>query len=178
MTRRSTPEGNAPDAGITLIELIIGMLIASVVLGATVLIFVNSWRTEASVTSTTQATNTGQVVASTIERAVRNADFVEVAADHKTLQVQTSLGGSLTCQGFHLAGDALRMTIRSTPLGSPALWPEWEDGLAAQGAAPFVSRTEHTVNYAFDMTTDALPVHFTGQASLRSVSTGETRTCW
>lgn len=166
------------DAGMSLVELIIGMLIASVVLGVTVLIFINSLRTQATVTSVTQATNTGQVMASTIERAVRNADFVEVSADQRTLQVQTSLGGALTCQGFHLSGDTIHMTLRSTPLGDPSLWPDWQRGVAAHGADPFVMRVGRGVTYAFDMTTDAAPVLFTGEAALRSISTGETKTCW
>ncbi|WP_193596362.1 PilW family protein [Microbacterium sp. YJN-G] len=166
------------DAGVTLVELIIGMLIGTVVLGVSVLIFANSLQTQATVTSVTQATNEGQIVASTIERAVRNADFIDVSADQRTLQVQTSLGGALTCQGFHLDGDTIRMTLRSTPLGDPALWPAWQDGVAAHGSDPFVARAGRGVVYAFDMTTDATPVLFTGEASLRSISTGQARTCW
>jgi hypothetical protein len=117
-------------------------------------------------------------VASVIERAVRNADYIDVSADQSTLLVQTSLGGALTCQGFHLTTSELLMAIRSTPLGDPTLWPSWKDGVQPQGTTPFLTRTGNTVSYAFDMTTQSAPVHFTGRAALRSVSTGQARSCW
>jgi len=178
MNMRPTSRPRSDDAGITLVELIIGMLIATVIAGATVMILVNSWRTQEEVASVSDATNTGQLVSSAMERAIRNADYIDVSADQSTLLVQTSLGGSLTCQGFHLTTDSLLMAIRSTPLGDPTTWPSWKTGLSRQGTASFLTRTGNTVSYAFDMTTDSAPVHFTGSAALRSVSTGEPRSCW
>ncbi|MRH30188.1 hypothetical protein GH740_12850 [Microbacterium sp. SYP-A9085] len=176
MTRSSRP--GPDDAGITLVELIIGMFISTIIAGMTAMILINSWQTQEEVTSVSQSTNTGQLVASVIERAVRNADYIDVSADQSTLLVQTSLGGSLTCQGFHLTTSNLLMAIRSTPLGDPTLWPSWKDGVQPQGATPFLTRTGNTVSYAFDMTTQSAPVHFTGRAALRSVSTGQVRSCW
>ncbi len=63
-------------------------------------IFVNSWRTQEQVTSVTQATNRGQVVGSTIERAMRNALYFDVTESGTVLRVRTSLDGEPEVSGF------------------------------------------------------------------------------
>lgn len=166
-------QGADGDAGVSLIELIIYVMIASVVLGAVAMILINSWSTQENVVSETEATNRGQLVSSAIERAVRNGLAVEVTGAN-TLKVRTSLGGSLQCQGFGLGGDAT-MTMNAGPLGSG--WPEWEDGIAAIPGEPLLASDGTTVTYAFQITTTAAPVRFVGTVSARN-PTGVTSPCW
>ena len=68
------------EAGLSLIELIVVVVLVGILSGVVVMILVNSWNTQQDVNSTTVATNEGQVYASSIERAVRNA--LEAAQVH------------------------------------------------------------------------------------------------
>ncbi|GAA1671364.1 hypothetical protein [Microbacterium lacus] len=168
----------ADDDGLSLIELIVYFLIASIVVLATAAILVNSWTTQRNVTNVTEATNRGQVITSAVERAMRNAIAFDVSADGSTLIVHTSLGSGLECQGFSLATGESRMTARSTALGASSTWPVWQPGIAQRGSTPFFAETGATVKYTFDITTTAAPVRFGGQAAARSAATGVSAPCW
>ena len=61
------------DSGVTLVELIIYMLLASMILFAAATILVNSWNTQKDVTTTSDATSRGQSMGATIERAMARA---------------------------------------------------------------------------------------------------------
>lgn len=166
------------DDGISLIELIVYVLIASVLLLATAAILSNSWSTQRNVTNVTNATNRGQVMTSTIERAMRNAIAFDVSVDGSTLLVHTSLTGSLACQGFSLVTGESRMSLSPTALGASSTWPVWQPGVAQRGSTPFFAETGTTVAYTFDITTTAAPVRFAGQAAARSAATGVSAPCW
>lgn len=166
------------DDGISLIELIVYVLVASVLLLATAAILTNSWSTQRNVTNVTNATNRGQVMTSTIERAMRNAIAFDVSADGSTLVVHTSLIGSLACQGFSLGTGESRMSLKASTLGASSTWPVWQPGIAQRGSTPFFAETGTTVAYTFDITTTAAPVRFSGQAAARSASTGVSAPCW
>jgi hypothetical protein len=162
------------EVGLSLIELIIYVVIASVLLSAMAMILVNSWRTQENVLSETEATNRGQLVSSIIERAVRNGLAVQVSGGD-TLKVRTSLGGGRQCQGFRLGGGVATMTMNSGPLGST--WPEWQDDIAVIPGEPLIKSVGSTVTYAFQITTTSAPVRFVGTVSARN-PTGVTSPCW
>ena len=162
------------DAGVTLIELIIYVVLVSLVLGAVAMILINSWRTQQNVLSETEATNRGQLVSSSIERAVRNGLAVQVTGNN-TLKVRTSLGGERACQGFSLAGDNATMRMTSGPLGTG--WPEWQDGITAIPGLPLLEGDGTTVTYSFEIATTGAPVRFVGTVAARN-PTGVTSPCW
>lgn len=168
------------EAGLSLIELIIYILLASVLLSAMALILANSWRTQEDVTSVTQATNRGQVMGSAIERAMRNAlDFDVDDATGTELRVRTSLGGSLACQAFLLQDGQARLSVSSAAI--PAIssnWADWASGIAQNGSTPFFVENGDTVSYTFDIETDSAPVRFSGEAAARSTATGVSSPCW
>jgi type II secretory pathway pseudopilin PulG len=175
MTRADDDERS--DAGVTLIELIIYVLLLSLVLGGVAMILIISWRTQQNVLSETEATNRGQLVSSSIERAVRNSlDFTSVGND--TLMVWTSFPGERTCQGFSFAGGNVSMRMTSGLLGTG--WPQWQDGITAIPGYPFVDDDGKTVTYAFEIQTSGAPVRFTGTVDRRSEKppSGVTRPCW
>jgi Tfp pilus assembly protein PilW len=173
---------NAPrpsdDRGVSMIELIVYVLISSVLVLATSAILVNSWTTQRNVTDVTQATNRGQIISSTVERAMRNAIAFDVSVDGSTLLVHTSLPGSLACQGFSLATGESRMSLSASALGSSSTWSVWQAGVSQRGSTPFISETGSTVTYTFDITTTSAPVRFSGQVSARSAATGVSAPCW
>lgn len=169
------------DAGLSLIELIVVIVITGIVMGAVVTIFVNSWRTQEEVVSVSEATNRGQLVSSAFERAVRNAVAVDVASADGgiAVQVRTTLGGTLVCQGFFLVDGGSHWTATAGALGTtPSAWPEWTDGVVQQGSTPFfVLSADGVVEYSFDIDTESAPVRFNGEVSPRSLAEGSSP-CW
>ena len=128
------------DSGVSLIELIIYVLLASVILIATSMILINSWNTQKNVTSVSEATNRGQSMGSTIERAMRNALAFEVTNENE-LRVRTSLTGSQQCQAFYLAPGTARLAQApgALPL-TPASWTLWNSGVKQNGLTPFFAQ--------------------------------------
>jgi Tfp pilus assembly protein PilW len=173
-----TTKCRGDDDGVSLIELIVYILVASILLLATTAILINSWTAQRNVTAVSDATNRGQAITSTIERAMRNAVAFDVSTDGTTLLVHTSLAGDLTCQGFVLNTGESRMSLSSAALGTPSTWSIWQPGIAQRGSTPYFSETGATVAYTFDITTTAAPVRFAGQAAARSAATGVSAPCW
>lgn len=172
MTR--TVERADSDAGVTLIELIMYVLVLSIVLGAVTMILIGAWRTQEDVLSETEATNRGQLVSSAIERAVRNGLAIQVSGGN-TLQVHTSLPGARACQGIDLSGGVARLKISSGALGTG--WPAWQDGVTQIPGQPLLTASGSTVTYAFQLNTSTAPVRFMGTVSARN-PTGVTSPCW
>lgn len=177
MTDDVNPLGS--DAGLSLVELIVYVLVASIIVIASGAILINSWTTQRNVTTVTEATTRGQVMGSTIERAMRNALDFDVTAGGTELRVRTSLQGTLACQAFQLSSGQSRMSVRSA--GLPALasnWTPWQQGVAQDGSTPFFSAIGDTVTYTFKIQTNSTPVRISGQASPRSTATGVSTPCW
>jgi prepilin-type N-terminal cleavage/methylation domain-containing protein len=170
------------DSGVGLIELLVAMIVGGLVVAAAATILINSWLTQEAVVSTTNATNRGQVMGSTIERAMRNARDFQVAPDDDDgteLRVWTTLSGSLECQGFQLVpGGAKLATSAGSPLPAVSTWGPWDTGVVQHGSEPFFSRVGETVTYTFDLTTESVPVHFVGEAYMRSTPKGAVSPCW
>lgn len=167
------------DGGFSLVELIIYVLLASLLLGTMAMILINSWRTQKSVTSVSEATNTGQVMGSAVERAMRNALAFDVDGTGTILRVRTSLGGALACQGFLLTTGQARITTSSGALSTNTNnWSNWASSVVQNGSTPFFAETGDAVNYAFDIQTTSSAVRFSGEAATRSVATGVSSPCW
>lgn len=176
MSSRISP---SDDAGISLIELIIYVLLASAILIATAMILINSWNTQKDVTSVSEATNRGQSMGSTIEQAMHNALDFEVSADQQELRVRTSLEGTQRCQAFYLSAGTARLSQSSGVLpATVSSWAVWNSGIKKNGTTPFFAVTGQHVVYTFDIETDSAPVRFSGEASTRSTPTGVSSPCW
>jgi type II secretory pathway pseudopilin PulG len=189
MTRPKHPLApSRNDAGVTLIELIVYIILVSILSGIAVTVLVNSWRTQEDVVTVTDATNKGQVMSSAIERAVRNGLEYDIANSGNTLRVRTSLTGSLQCQGFHLVdGQPARFTASSGALAAdPDQWPEWvtqvdAEVLSGGVVVPFFALpagANSTVGFTFLIPTESAPVRFDGEVATRSVPTGVSSPCW
>lgn len=166
------------DAGLSLVELIIYVLLAGIIVVTTAMILINSWNTQKDVTSVSEATNRGQSMGSTIERAMRNALAFEVTNENE-LRVRTSLNGSQQCQAFYLAAGTARLAQSSGALPvTPSSWTVWNTGVKKNGSQPFFVQDGSTVIYTFDIETDSAPVRFAGEASIRSTTSGVTSPCW
>jgi hypothetical protein len=119
---RSRPRRRSDDSGLTLIELIVAASLA--ILAGTVLVGVFSMtqRTEATIRTTASATTTGQFVSSTIDRAIRNSEAIDVVPIGSDLLVRARTIGSGSDASWRCAAwyySAADSTIRQT--SSPAL---------------------------------------------------------
>jgi type II secretory pathway pseudopilin PulG len=183
-TENPSDHFSSGDEGLGLIEVIIALLVSTIVLVAVGTILINSWVAQEGVTSTTQATNRGQLISSAVERAMRNAMAFQVTGiDGSELWVWTSAAVGAECQGFRLTDGQAQMKTSTGTLGSPADWPEWQDGVKQQMSASgtaidFFREAGRTVSYTFDIRTDSAPVRFVGEASTRYASSGGVNPCW
>jgi len=172
------------EAGLGLIELIVAVVVSGIILIAVVMIFINSWRAQEQVTSVTEATNRGQLIGSTIERAMRNALYFDVSESGTVLRVSTSLGGELRCQGFRLTdgpapGVAQWTSSSGTLPVDSSTWPEWQTNVAQQGSTAFFVQTiDDTLTYTFRIMTDASPVNLSGEVAPRSTQATGSDGCW
>ncbi|MDQ7878094.1 prepilin-type N-terminal cleavage/methylation domain-containing protein [Microbacterium sp. QXD-8] len=175
-----TPRSSTNDDGLGLIELVVAMVVSGLVIAAIATILVNSWRTQEQVTSVTQATNRGQLVSSTIERAMRNALYFEVTESGTVLRVSTSLAGNQKCQGFRLTDPGAQFAADAAMLPSPnTTWPSWQTGITKQGTTPYFVRTAaNSLTYTFKITTEASPVRFSADVAPRSLQESGSDGCW
>ncbi|HWU29683.1 MAG TPA: hypothetical protein VN041_11425 [Microbacterium sp.] len=175
--------------GLSLIELIITVLIIGVLGIAIGMIFINSVRAQDTVTTTTEATNSGQLYGQSIERAMRNAQAFDVTDSGRMLRVQTSLAGAKQCQAFWItkpsgsSDDALYMTSNASTLPGAltSSWPKpWHEvgGVATGDGGVYFADGGDRVSFSFNIKTDAAPVTITGSAARRFPSTGGANTCW
>lgn len=175
------PIDDGAEAGVSLIELIIYVLLASILLGAMAMILVNSWNTQRDVQTTSEATNNGQLVGQSIERALRNAQVFDVSADGTMLRVDTRLGGLRRCQAFWINGGSAYMTSSESTLPAAVVsaWPTpWLTGVVQNGTTRYFDQNGLDVTFTFDVTTESAPVRFQGKAAMRTPATGGTTPCW
>ncbi|MBW9120591.1 hypothetical protein JNB63_10830 [Microbacterium trichothecenolyticum] len=189
------PTTSPSDAGMTLIELIVGLVVSVLVLSGIAMVLINSFLTQNAVLSTSEATNRGQLVGSAIEKAMRNAVYSTVTAGGTVLLVETTFdspGDTRHCQAFRLADTTAQMASSATDITAPA-WGTWLNDDAARswsalvrqsGTTPFFTQTNPLqpnggVRYVFDIQTDSAPVVFRGEVRPEwQPAAGGDATCW
>jgi hypothetical protein len=188
------------EAGVSMVEMIVYMMLSLIVATAAGVILANTWKTQNSVTTTTQATNSGQSFGAAMERAVRNAIDLSLSADQQVLWVHTTLAGQQECQAFALVDGTLWMSQTTGPIpASPtatshAGWAQWRNAVTgaytdpATGLPvlfdPVVGGTglegAPAIVFAFNIATNGAPVHISGEAKPRTAYMGgvSSSPCW
>ncbi|MGX5771327.1 hypothetical protein ACWKWN_11285 [Microbacterium trichothecenolyticum] len=189
------PITSRSEAGMTLIELIVGVVVSLLVLSGIASVLVNSFLTQNAVLSTSEATNRGQLVGSAVEKAMRNAVYSTVTAGGTILLVETTFdapGDARHCQAFRLADETAQTASSATDITVP-VWGTWLKDDAANtwsalvrqnGTTPFFEQTNPSqpnggVRYVFDIETDSAPVVFRGEVRPEwQPAAGGDATCW
>lgn len=124
--RELSGEGIDPDEsldrGLTLIELIVYMLLATIVIGIVATIMINSFRVDTQVRETAAATSDAQLLAESLGRGIRNAGYIEAtapAAGQVYVRTQSRDSGSTgdwVCSAWFFDGDAISWSTSPTAL--------------------------------------------------------------
>lgn len=178
--KASTSRGD--DSGVSLIELIVVVVLLGIMGSIIATIFINSWRTQDTVATTTQATNEGQFVGQSIERAVRNGVAVSPTnGGASKLLVRTPYTDSRHCQVFWVSADG-KLYMAEGTTGSTLSSPSpWAANVSLPGGSPapttFFQMANGTVTYGFNLGTAAAPVTIQGSVAMRSAG-GDGGDCW
>jgi type II secretory pathway pseudopilin PulG len=177
------------DDGLGIVELIVAIAVSTIILFGIASVLINSWLAQSDVLSMSQATNRGQIVSTSIERAMRNALYFEVQSSGSELWVRTAFDDDRRCQAFHIDDGVAEMKTHATSVSTEA-WSRWLDvaeydqfqvnvtspalGVFTQTPA---AATGATLDYDFEVKTDSAPVQFSGVISIRAGEVGAGG-CW
>lgn len=170
------------EGGFTLVELLVAaalMVLVSVVIGG---ILINTLNAEKTVRTTTHAASAGQLVATSIERGVRNADQLRLDASggEYFLTAHTAAGGTTltwNCQAWFIGGGAAYTRVSPSAIARPSVadltgWTELATGLAPSGSAAILSRDDRRIHITFEVAAgDAQPVLISTSAVSRQTVT-------
>lgn len=168
--------GAADERGVSLIELIAVVALIGIVFGGLAAVVMGIWSAQRAVTETTQATTQADAVSAALDRALRNAQAVEISDGGATLRVRTSLTGQNRCQGFAVDGGDLLVQQSADALPERSEWTQWVT-TAAESAAPVFTMQEAKIAYAFTLTVDDTALVVEGAVAPRTPSGGATP-CW
>jgi type II secretory pathway pseudopilin PulG len=179
-TGRGAGGRQADDAGITMVELIVGAALAALFLGLMVSIFVTGMRTEASVRERDAATGQAQVITESIQASVRNADAFTI--DGAVLRARVATGASdWECRAWALtpAGE-LRYTASDTATGTdPTAWAVLATGVTGTepGGVPF-TQDGSALRLGISVTAGDATVPVTAGAAAQALAEGAVTPCW
>jgi|GEM_PF-3113527 len=169
---------SADERGVTLIELITAIALIGVVFGGLTAVLIGISRAQHSVVGMTQASAQGDVAATALDRALRNAEAVDISDGGDTLRVRTSLPGQNRCQGFAVYDDELRVQQTSDQLDAPADWTRWMPTTPVASSPPVFARSGTKIAYAFTVTADGSALNVTGAVAPRTPSGEVDAPCW
>ncbi len=177
------------DEGLGVVELIVAISVSMLVMVGIASVLFNSWTAQSDVLSTGEATTRGQVMSSSIERAVRNALYFETRLGGSELWVHTSYDDppsddSRTCQAFAVAGGVAKIKGAPEDLDVTS-WGNWIDdseqdwrvSVQQSGGTPIFAQNGRTLTYTFEIETDSAPVRFQGEVTMRAPSMGAMTPC-
>lgn len=139
---------SALDRGLTLIELIVYMLLATIVIGIVATIMINSFRVDTQVRETAAATSDAQLLAESLGRGIRNAGFIEATSPAagqvyvRTQSRDSGTAGDWVCSAWFFDGSAISWTTSSTALPvtpAPASMLVLLDDIEAVGTEPVLA---------------------------------------
>lgn len=135
------------DHGLTLIELIVYMLLATVVIGIVATIMINSFRVDTQVRDTAAAASDTQLLAESLGRGIRTAGYIEATVPVagqlyvRTQSRDSGAAGDWVCSAWFFDGDAISWTTSTTALPSapPPSMLVLLDDIEAVGSQPVLA---------------------------------------
>ena len=177
----------ARERGFTLIELLVYMMLFGLVLAIAGAMMINTMKTSKTVTSVTDASNAGQLVAHSIEKGIRNSsDFLltSPAGNDQFLVARTALSGpALTwaCAAWYYSADgdgSIRYTTSGSVITAPdaatlATWTLLDNGIKPASGTTIFSSNGEQLFIAFHSTAgDHPPVAISSSVRSRAGALG------
>ena len=163
------------EQGFTLVELLVYVMLFGLVLSIASTLLINSVKTSKTVSSVTEASTAGQLVAQSVVKGIRNAsDFklTNSAGNDQFLVARTALGGATldwACAAWYYsaAGDgSIRYKFSGTAIAAPATAADlasWT--LLDEGIIPNIAEgTPPVPVHVFSSSGEKLTISFSGRA--------------
>jgi len=184
------------DDGITLVELIVGILVAGLFSGMLAMMFINGWNSQQLSVARDSATGQANLVRTTLADSLRNATAVRVSGggsrvDAVVGKVGTSLSGwAWECRAWALHDDSIRYSAGTTARGTDvAAWAvlagksddrPLDRVTGTLSGVPFKLTGTKGVQFGIDVRsgTDAQTVSLSGGMTAQAVATEGAPTCW
>ncbi|GAB3028522.1 hypothetical protein GCM10027052_00060 [Parafrigoribacterium mesophilum] len=188
--------GEDSEKGFTLIELLVYMLLTGLVLAIVGAMMINTMRTSNTVSSVTDASSAGQLVAHSVEKGIRNSsDFLLTSptGNDQLLLARTALGGDpiqWMCAAWYYSpvdGGSIRYKVSTSAIvvataSDTASWTLLDQGIVPKitaGTPPvpvgiFKKAADERLVLSFSgLAGDHPPVDVTSSAVSRAGATGE-----
>lgn len=170
------------EAGLTLVELIVAIVISGLFLGLLALMFINGLTTQERSVARDTATGRADVIRATVHSGVRNATAIRVSDDGLRLDaVVVTDAGVLECQAWQLDGTDLYFSRGSGALPSDLTGANpivtGVTGLLADDAA-FEQTSPLRVSLGLRVAVGDVVVDTTDGVAAQAVVDGGGLTCW
>lgn len=170
------------DAGMTLVELIMYVLIGALFVGLLATLFATNFAAGEQTRSRDTATGKAQVVAESLQTSLRQAAAIRV--DGSQLRAQVAKGGSQwECRAWTLQGGELRYktSTAAIPIGAATTgWTVLATGVVGTKAAgsPFLLSSTDSVSIGYTVTVGDATVKITSAATAQAKAEGTIPACW
>ncbi len=181
-TRPRVAHPVADDAGMTLVELIMYIMLSALFLGLLATLFATTLTAGQQTRNRDTATGTAQVVSESLQTSVRNAALVRV--DGAQLRAVVATGASQwECRAWVLQSGELRYraSAAAIPVGTATTgWAVLATGVVGTKAAgsPFVLSSTDSVSIGYRVTVGEASVNITSAATAQAKSEGTIPACW
>lgn len=170
------------DAGMSLVELLVGIAVAALVGGMIVVAFVNGLTATQQATARDRATGYANVVTASLTQSLRNTTTFRVMPDGKRLDatVYTS-SGSWECRAWALsAGDLLYSTGTTALPTQTTGWAAIANGASGTltAGAAFAREGDRGVTIGLRLTQNDETATVSSGATSQATSSGGAPACW
>lgn len=170
------------DDGMSLVELLVGMFIATLFLGMLAMLFVNGLTAQQQATARDRATGQANVVSASLTSSIRNAVSTKVAADGLRVDATVlTASGAWQCRAWSLTSGAVRYSAGATArVADASAWKALATGATgtlASGKA-FQYTGDRGVAVGIRVTDGAASAVISSGATAQAVAPGGAPACW
>ncbi|MBD7958088.1 hypothetical protein H9651_10595 [Microbacterium sp. Sa4CUA7] len=152
MTRRSD------DAGMSLVEIIVAVVVASLVAGMVALVLINGLTAQQQAAARDRATGSANVASASLTQSIRNATMLRVSLGGTRLDARVLTDtGTAECRAWAMVGADLRYSAGPTPRSAATnTWKPIATGVTATlpGDAAFAPEGNRGVSIGLRITHD------------------------
>lgn len=185
------------DDGMSLVEIIVGLVIASLFMGLLGMFFINGWTSQQKSLARDAATGQANVLTTTMAESLRNSTSIRVSGSGTRLDAvvtkpSTAFTGTWVweCRAWVFTDQSIRYSAGTTPRGAdPSTWTvlvgrssqhPFDRVAAPTGATPFTLIGSKGVHVALDITVgeELKTLKLSDGMTAQAVATTGAIACW